>query len=162
MLTTWEPCTDATHAEYAQPASQLREILITEQAIGALVSAPGASNTVLDASVPYAASATRDLLGGLGHEPDSLCSEYTAGRLAKRAYGRAAELSTPGEPIIGLACTASLRTVRVPLLPGSHGSITSFCVESIDHSNGKTNWCTDLEARNSQFTVLDTLLGNCR
>lgn len=57
-------------------------------------------------------AATIDLLGGLGHEPESLCSQDTAGRLAKRAYGRAAELSTPGEPIIGLACTASLTTVR--------------------------------------------------
>ena len=84
---------------------------VCEQAIGALVSIPGASKTVLDASVPYAASATVDLLGGLGHEPTSLCCTETVGKLAKRAYVRAAELSTPGEPIIGLACTASLRTV---------------------------------------------------
>jgi nicotinamide mononucleotide (NMN) deamidase PncC len=86
-------------------------MFIFEQAIGAMVSVPGASNTVLDASVPYAASATRDLLGGLGHEPKSLCSEETAGKLAKRAYCRAAELSVPGEPIIGVACTAALKTV---------------------------------------------------
>lgn len=83
------------------------------QAIGALVSVPGASNTVLDARVPYANSATVDLLGS---EPESMCSRTTAELLAKRAYERAAQLSSPGEPIIGIACTASLRTVRAPHL----------------------------------------------
>jgi hypothetical protein len=78
------------------------------QAIGALVSVPGASNTVLDASVPCATSATVALLG---QEPKQLCSKSTAELLAKRAYARAAELSAPGEPFIGVACTASLRTV---------------------------------------------------
>lgn len=112
---------------------------LLEQAIGALASAPGASNTVLDASVPYAASATMDLLGGLGHEPASLCSIETVGKLAKRAYVRAAELSAPGHIIIGLACTASLRTVRaqncVWNLPNNQASV--FCLVSRQRNSTK-------------------------
>jgi hypothetical protein len=92
-----------------------------------MASTPGASNTVLDASVPYSASATRDLLGGLGNEPESFCSKETAGKLAKRAYCRAAELSAPGEPIIGLACTAALKTVRAH--PRKAQTINQLCLK---------------------------------
>jgi hypothetical protein len=42
-----------------------------------LLSVPGASNTVLEATVPYARDALMDVLGG--KEPEQYCSEVRAG-----------------------------------------------------------------------------------
>lgn len=78
-----------------------------------MLKVPGASATVLEARVPYATEATQELLG---QKVASFCSQETAVLLAKRAFERAAELTSPGTPILGLSCTAALRTVRhIPL-----------------------------------------------
>lgn len=75
---------------------------------GWLLSVPGGSRSVLEISIPYDESALADYLG---RTPDSFCSAETANRLASRALERARGLA-PGEPVIGFACTASLRSDR--------------------------------------------------
>ncbi len=77
-------------------------------ALGWLLSVPGGSRTLLEASIPYADASLADQLGG---QPVSSCSVETAIALAQRAYARARWLA-PGAPVAGVGCTASLRSER--------------------------------------------------
>ena len=70
-----------------------------------LLSVPGASATVLEASVPYASQALTDYLGSA---PEQSCSAVTARRLAMQAFSKARAYG--GE--FGFAITASLATNR--------------------------------------------------
>ncbi len=76
-----------------------------------LLTVPGASATVLEASVPYAETALADTLGGT---PDQSCSADTARALAMAAWQRARILApdTALQNIFGFACTAALATNR--------------------------------------------------
>ena len=79
-----------------------------------LLTEPGASATVLEASVPYAEAALIEQLGG---QPDQACSADTATALAMAAFQRACDLNTPGqelkqEHLLGFGCTAALATNR--------------------------------------------------
>jgi hypothetical protein len=80
-----------------------------------LLTTPGASQTVLEAQVPYAEAA---LAGLLGRRPDQACSAPTARALAMAAFERACALAAgtaeppPTERLFGLSCTASLATGR--------------------------------------------------
>lgn len=85
-------------------------------AIVELLRVPGASRTVLEAIVPYAA---RSLTQFLGARPEHFCSPRTARAMAMAAYWRAIELTAgdgeaPPDPdsILGLGCTASLASDR--------------------------------------------------
>jgi hypothetical protein len=73
-----------------------------------LLGVPGGSRTVLEVCVPYAQEALDDYLG---RPPESYCSAQTARLLARRARDRAAWLA-PGTNVVGLGCTASLRSDR--------------------------------------------------
>lgn len=73
-----------------------------------LLAVPGASRSVLEVVVPYAEAA---LVSWLGHTPASFCSAETTLALARRGRERAVELAGPGG-LLGLACTASLRSDR--------------------------------------------------
>ena len=77
------------------------------QIISELLTTPGASRTVLEVAVPYAAAALAELLG---EQPEQACSASTARKLAMAAYQRARRLGD--EPSFGLGCTASLATDR--------------------------------------------------
>lgn len=75
--------------------------------ISELLSVPGASNTILEAVVPYA---TEALTEWLGRSPDRFCSRETALNMAAVAWCRATKLAAgdnAAEPM-GVACTASL------------------------------------------------------
>jgi nicotinamide mononucleotide (NMN) deamidase PncC len=80
-----------------------------------LLTTPGASQTVLEAQVPYAEAA---LTGLLGRRPDQACSAPTARALAMAAFERARALAASAaeppvtERLFGFACTASLATGR--------------------------------------------------
>lgn len=78
-------------------------------AIGALLSVPGGSRTILDAQVPYSAPALRQWLGA---QPAQACSERTARAMAMAAYMRARELSDKKARVAGIGATASLATDR--------------------------------------------------
>ncbi len=77
-------------------------------AVAWLLSVPGASRTVLEASVPYA---EESLCEYLGRRPESFCSVPTSRDMAIRAQQRARWLA-PGAPTAGVGCTASLRSDR--------------------------------------------------
>jgi nicotinic acid mononucleotide adenylyltransferase/nicotinamide mononucleotide (NMN) deamidase PncC len=86
-------------------------------AISQLVSTPGASEVVLEATVPYARAAIDELLGG---PQEAYCSPRTARRLAMAAWERARKLDEAGgtapaeaaDRAVGAAVTAGLRTRR--------------------------------------------------
>jgi nicotinamide mononucleotide (NMN) deamidase PncC len=79
-------------------------------AISSLLEVPGASASVLEAIVPYAATALADWLGGT---PDHYCSERTARAMAMAAFERARELSDADPNTLrGVGATASLASNR--------------------------------------------------
>ena len=77
-------------------------------AVASLLSVPGGSRTILEVVVPYHEQSLGDFLG---RRPEAYCSVNTARDMAMRAHERAGWLA-PGEPILGLGCTASLATDR--------------------------------------------------
>ncbi len=80
------------------------------RAIAALLQVPGASASVLEAVVPYAATALRQWLGGA---PDHYCSERTARAMAMAAFERARLLSDADPHTLrGIGATASLASTR--------------------------------------------------
>ncbi|MEM9351512.1 MAG: hypothetical protein AAGA92_00720 [Planctomycetota bacterium] len=81
------------------------------RAVSDLLSVPGASATVLEARVPYAAPALAEWLGG---EPPQYCSDRTARAMAVAGWMRARELAPEADPsqILGVAATAALATTR--------------------------------------------------
>jgi hypothetical protein len=84
-------------------------LVLTGGGVGAaslLLSVPGGSRCVLEVAVPYD---ERSLVEFLGHPPLTSCSRETALLMARRALDRARWLA-PGQPVLGVACTASLRT----------------------------------------------------
>src|SRR6476661_10568468 len=73
-------------------------------AISSLLEVPGASGSVLEAIVPYAATALADWLGGT---PDHYCSERTARAMAMAAFERARKLSSADpQRLLGIGATA--------------------------------------------------------
>jgi nicotinamide mononucleotide (NMN) deamidase PncC len=79
-------------------------------AIAGLLQVPGASAIVLEAIVPYAATALADWLGGA---PDHYCSERTARAMAMAAFERARTLSDADpHTLLGIGATASLASTR--------------------------------------------------
>ena len=76
-----------------------------------LLTVPGASATVLEATTPYSREALAEYLGG---DPESFCSRETAASMARAAYRRAAALAPPSDPspLLGLAATCALATGR--------------------------------------------------
>ena len=78
-------------------------------AISWLLGVAGASRTVLEILVPYASSS---LIEFVGEEPQQFVSEDTAVAMAKSAYRRALNLREGGEPVVGIACTATIATDR--------------------------------------------------
>lgn len=81
-------------------------------AIERLLTTPGASGTVLEAVVPYAAASLTDWLG---RAPERACDEATARAMAMRAFQRARELKpADSDPrrLFGVGCTASLTSDR--------------------------------------------------
>jgi hypothetical protein len=76
--------------------------------MGSLLSVPGGSRTILEAHIPYDAHSLAEYLG---HAPAQYCSAEVGQAMAARAYDRARWL-VPGEPVVGVGCTASLATDR--------------------------------------------------
>lgn len=77
--------------------------------ISDLLSVPGASRTVLEATVPYATSALSDLIG---YSPAQTAANDTAEAMATACLERAKRLADADIPVAGIACTAALVTDR--------------------------------------------------
>lgn len=78
-------------------------------ALAWLLGVAGASRTLLEAVVPYAARAFDEFLG---QAPSQHVAESTARMLAGRALTRARWLRDPQEWVVGVACTATIVTDR--------------------------------------------------
>ncbi|HTT78611.1 MAG TPA: hypothetical protein VMF86_02935 [Stellaceae bacterium] len=78
-------------------------------AIGELLRIPGGSRLLIDAQVPYDASA---LAAFLGWAPAQACSSDTAIAMAQRARARCAGLMPAGSDPVGLGATAALVSDR--------------------------------------------------
>ncbi len=78
-------------------------------ALSWLMEVPGASRTLLEGIIPYSQSS---LVGFLGYEPEQYVSPQTSRDMARAAYARALELREGDEPVVGLACTATIATDR--------------------------------------------------
>ena len=78
-------------------------------AIGSLLKVPGASNSVLEAYIPYA---KESLDFFLMKKPESYCSLDTTTRMAARAYSAAKKIDqkTDIKQLFGLAISATLST----------------------------------------------------
>ncbi|OIT30180.1 hypothetical protein A4A49_13574 [Nicotiana attenuata] len=79
------------------------------QALGWLMSVPGASNTVLESIVTYSRMSLIQLLGKV---PAQAASSQTAEEMALLAYNRALKLSKPGSPVLGVGFTGALASAR--------------------------------------------------
>ena len=80
------------------------------RALADLLAVPGASRTLLEALIPYAADSFDEFLG---LRPDQYVSADTGRRMAGRALARARHLrELETWPLVGLACTAAVVTDR--------------------------------------------------
>jgi len=107
MLSQIEPCIAEIHATPTQIV-----LAVTgggSGAIGRLLEVSGASRTVLEAVVPYAAASLTAWLSG---PADQSCSAPTARAMAMAAFRRACAYHDNPLQVAGIACTASLATDR--------------------------------------------------
>lgn len=80
------------------------------QALADLLGVPGASRTLLEALIPYAADSFDEFLG---LRPEQYVSADTGRRMAGRALARARHLrELEAWPLVGLGCTAAIVTDR--------------------------------------------------
>jgi len=79
------------------------------RAVADLLEVPGASNTVLEAVIPYSRDSMCDWLGG---RPDRYCAPSTTRSMAVKAFFRARQYSGTSGVAVGVACTAGLATNR--------------------------------------------------
>lgn len=110
-----------------------RTVIVTAgagtQAVAWLLGVAGASRTLLEALVPYDESSFNDFLG---QRPSQYVAPETAGLLAGRAVNRARRLWMGPEPLIGLACTATIVTDR-PKRGEHRAHICAWTAEKIIH-----------------------------
>lgn len=74
-----------------------------------LLTTPGASQTILEARIPYSDGALADFLG---ERPRRAATVETAESMASRAFKRARSLSLSQAALMGVACTAAIATDR--------------------------------------------------
>lgn len=96
------------------------------QALGWLLSVPRASETILEASVPYSRISMTELLGKV---PNKFVSKETAEDIATIAYNRSLKLSIPGTPVAGIGFTGTL--VSATPKRGNHRCYV--CARTEDH-----------------------------
>ncbi len=79
------------------------------QAISDLLRIPGASRSILSAFVPYSRASQEELVA----QPiEKACSARTAQLLSQATYRKARQYSDDHSQVLGLGCTAALRTNR--------------------------------------------------
>lgn len=118
-------------------APQMAVIVVTgggAQAVADLLAVPGASQTVLEALVPYSEKALAEFLGA---SPTQAVSIETAAAMARAAYRRATLLRANNTiPVVGLSCTATLATDRPK--KGEHRAHVGFCSGTDTHVRSLT------------------------
>ena len=93
--------------------SDTRTVLIISgvgsRALAWILEVPGASNTLLEGSVPYS---TSSLVSVIGAPVEKAVSETTAFSIARSAYRRAVRLRDDDTAVIGVGCTGAITTNR--------------------------------------------------
>ncbi|PUZ55261.1 hypothetical protein GQ55_5G198200 [Panicum hallii var. hallii] len=131
------------------------------QALGWLLSVPGASSTVLEVVVPYSRASMAQLLGKM---PLQFTSKQAAEDMALAAYNRALKLSGPGLQVMGVGFTGSLASSRP-----KHGD-HRFYVSTWTHNCLKTSHVTlskglrsrEEEDKVSSYFLLKAIANTCR
>jgi len=116
-----------------------------------LLTVPGASRTVLEASVPYAEAALADLVG---HTPTQAVSATTAEAMAVACLRRAVQLDPDGAGLlVGVAATAALVSDRPKR--GEHRAHVALAVP-----NGTRVWSLTLAKGRRDRTGEDRLVSD--
>ncbi|CAL4974639.1 unnamed protein product [Urochloa decumbens] len=131
------------------------------QALGWLLSVPGASSTVLEVVVPYSRASMAQLLGKM---PLQFTSKMAAEDMARAAYNRALKLSVPGLQVMGVGFTGSLASGRP-----KHGD-HRFYVSTWTHNGIRTSHVTlskglrsrEEEDKVSSYFLLKAIADTCR
>lgn len=131
------------------------------QALGWLLSVPGASDTVLEVVVPYSRASMAQLLGKM---PLQFTSKQAAEDMALAAYNRALKLSGPGLQVMGVGFTGSLASSRP-----KHGD-HRFYVSTWTHNCLRTSHVTlskglrsrEEEDKVSSYFLLKAIADTCR
>lgn len=131
------------------------------QAVNWLLNVPGASNTILDVSIPYSENAMSALLGQL---PESIVSEETACAIAVERFIKAKKYSENSTNAIGVGCTATIATNREKR--GQHRAIIAVCssdklciISLILNKGARTRLEEDLVVSNLLLHVISSYAG---
>lgn len=123
-------------------------------AIADLLAVPGASRTLIEATIPYDAAALADYIGGI---PDQACSGKTARSMAMAAFQRARRFEPDSLKVFGIGCTAALVTDR----ERRGNDRCHIALQSISESREYTLVLSrDQRNRQSQEQAVTTLLLN--
>ena len=127
------------------------------QALSDLLSVAGASNTLLEARVPYAKEAFIDFVG---NEPKKFVSPIAARLLAGSAFNRAQQLTTQypnSDNLIGLACSASIATNR-PKRGSHHAWIVTWQKDKIVQAH--IDLAKGMRSRAQEETLVSNIMLN--
>lgn len=133
------------------------------KALSWLLSEAGASNTILQATVPYSTSSFDHILG-VHHNITSYASMEAARQLAHAAYVHAVRLALPGDRVIGIAAACSLISTQPKR--GEHRAFvvahaSERIVEYAIHLNKHCNRNRIDEDDVSSLLVLQALSDDC-
>lgn len=130
-------------------------------AIHRLLEVPGASRTVLAASVPYAEAA---LTAYLGAQPEHACHPKTARALAMASFERGRKYTSQVEHLAGIGATASLASdrpkrgehrIHIAVQTMRHTRVTSLRLEKDARSRAEEEaLCADLILNEIAATAL--------
>ncbi|TVT99380.1 hypothetical protein EJB05_55268, partial [Eragrostis curvula] len=131
------------------------------QALGWLLSVPGASGTILEVVVPYSRASMAQLLGKM---PLQFTSKQTAEDMALAAYNRALKLSGPGLQVMGVGFTGSLASSRPKR--GDHrfyvSSRTNNCIRTSHVTLSKGLRSREEEDKLSSYFLLKAIADTCK
>uniref|UniRef100_A0A0E0JMQ1 Cytidyltransferase-like domain-containing protein n=1 Tax=Oryza punctata TaxID=4537 RepID=A0A0E0JMQ1_ORYPU len=131
------------------------------QALGWLLSVPGASGTVLEVVVPYSRASMAQLLGKM---PLQFTSKQAAEDMALAAFNRALKLSGPGLQVMGVGFTGSLASSRPK--HGEHrfyvSTRTQNCLRTSHVTLSKGLRSREEEDKVSSYFLLKAIADGCR
>lgn len=166
-MTLPEDIATATEAIHSSPAMAV--LHVTGGGVSSLqwlLSIPGASSTVIDATIPYSLKSLHNVLQQSSRvPPSSAASAATAAALAAAAYTTAVSRAPSGLPVMGVGTACALQTARP--LKGDHRAYV--CVRS-DTARAQYSLVLDKALQRSRRQedalvsrlVIQALLNACR
>tara|TARA_B100000519_G_scaffold203311_1_gene225516 strand:+ start:3395 stop:4534 length:1140 start_codon:yes stop_codon:yes gene_type:complete len=96
------------------------------KALSWLLEVPGASNSLIEANVPYS---VKSMTAHLNSTPENFVSSSTSLMMAEQAYRRGVKLRSSNNKIVGVSCTAAISTSRKR--KGDNQAFISFWSDSV-------------------------------